>query len=91
MGETLPRFGKGLGAGLLNQVSLVCQVREEGIELILDAGLEAGQHRHDQNGEGQNALAKKSGGNKTRLSEEFVGMEITKKLDKNSLVLRSTW
>ncbi|MDP2786771.1 MAG: hypothetical protein Q8O79_01670, partial [Pseudomonadota bacterium] len=91
VGEVFPRLGKGLGADLPNKVRLVCQMREEGIEFVLDAGLEAGQHRYDQNGTSQNALAKKGVGFETRLSEEFVRMEIVEEVDKNGLVCRSPW
>jgi hypothetical protein len=91
VGEVFPRLGKCLGADLPKKVRLVCQMREEGIELILDAGFEAGEHRHNQNGKGQNALAKKPVGFKARLSEEFVRMEIVEETDKNALVLRSSW
>jgi hypothetical protein len=91
VGEVLARLGEGLGADLANQVRLVRQMREEGIELVLYARLEAGEHRHHQNGKGQNALAKESVGFKARLSEEFVGMETLEEPDKNALVLRSSW
>jgi hypothetical protein len=90
VGKVLSCLGKGLSADLPKQVCLVCQMREEGIELVLDTGLEAGQHRHDHNGKGQNALAKKPVGFKARLSKQFVRIEVVDKLDKNALVLRST-
>jgi hypothetical protein len=91
VGERLACFGKGLGAGPSNRAGPVYQMREEGIQFVLDAGLEAGQHGHDENGKSQNALAEKTIGFETRLIEQFVRVEVVDKVDKNTLVLRSSW
>jgi hypothetical protein len=66
-------------------------MREKRIEFVLDAGLETGQHRDDENGKGQHALAQKGVGFEPRVGEECVGMDIVNNPDKNTMVLRSSW
>ncbi len=91
VGERLARLGEGLGAGPSKEAGLAYQVREEGIEFVLDAGLEAGQQGHDQNGKSQNALAEQGIGFEPGLLEQFVRMQVVDKADNNSLVLMSSW
>jgi hypothetical protein len=55
MAEILACFGKGLCAGPSNGPGPVNQMREEGIQFVLNADLEAGQHDHGENGKSQNA------------------------------------
>jgi hypothetical protein len=67
------------------------QMREKVIEFVLNASLEAGQHRDDQHGKGKHALAQKGVGVEPRVGEKFVGMEIVVDPEKNTMVLRSSW
>jgi len=90
MGEIPACFGEGLGAYPPNQIGLVDQMGEEGIELVLNAGLEAGQQGDDQDGKGQESLTKKGIGIEAGRKEKFVGVEIVDKVDKNAMVLRSS-
>ena len=71
VGELLPSLREGLSTDLANQISLVRQRRIERIEFILDAGLEAGQHRHHQNGKGQNPFTNECSGIETIFSAQF--------------------
>ena len=91
MGEILAGFGKSLSAGSTNGPSLVNQMGEEGIQFVLNAGLEAGEHGHNENGESQDPLTEECVGFESRLVEQFVRMEVVDKVDNNTLVLRSPW
>ena len=85
------RLGEGLGADLTDQIGPIRQMGEEGIQLILDAGLEAADHGDQQDGEGQDALPDEGIGLEPGSLEKLIGMEVFDKLDKNCLVLRSAW
>ena len=91
MGELPTRLGKGLGTGAADEIGLVRQMGEEGMQLVLHARLEAADHGDQQNREGQGSLAEEGVGLKPRRPEQVVGMEVVNKVDENALVLRSTW
>ena len=61
---------------------------EKSIQLVLNAGLEAGEHGHNENGESQYPLTEEGIGFQSRLVEQFVRMEVVDKVDKNTM--RST-
>ena len=90
MGEIPTGFGKCLSADQTQEVGLIRQMGEEGIEFVLNAGLEAREHGGDQDGKGQNPLSEKGTGFESRRTKQFVGMKIAREPYKNTLVLRSS-
>ena len=86
-----PSFGNSLGAGQAKQIGVLGQMREKGVEFILNAGLEAGDHGNQQDRKGQGALALEAGVNESCLIEKFARMQVFRELDKNGMVLRSSW
>ncbi|MGF1545731.1 MAG: hypothetical protein ACFCUG_00225, partial [Thiotrichales bacterium] len=73
-----------------NKISLIEQMGEEGIEFILHARLEAGEHGDQQDREGQDPGTGKGVGIETSAFAQGIGVEVLNKVDKYSLVLRSS-
>ena len=82
-------LGEGTSTGHAQQIGLLCQVRKEGVlEFVLDTGLEARDHRGQQDRNNSHARTSDTARCRSESVEKFVGAKVLRKADKNRVVLR---
>src|SRR5512136_2960833 len=79
MGKAMACLREGLCADFAPQFGAVIEVGREGVELVLNAGGQAGQQRGNKFGKRELAMAKKSGRFEANGREEFWGVEVSRK------------
>ncbi|TAN46531.1 MAG: hypothetical protein EPN21_20225 [Methylococcaceae bacterium] len=73
------------------QYGLIVQLRKEGIEFVLYAGLEAGEHGGNEDGKWQAALPLKRGVVESDSLEQVRRMQVGGKVGEDGQDLRSAW